>query len=281
MAIVETPCPHCHRQAQFHLVSRVAEGPYPHQDGQRTQWGRAFVSDRILKARTAQSDYETQRDRLAKQMLAPNITNADQVRLMGEYNALPIPAAEPYLTAFAAHCGFADCGGPVLMICSIPAHANSQLMPGSDVWEYAQITAGPESIFEMVRIFPESSVLQSHPSWPLTAQKQLPEIAEDLARGRDPARILSGARTILDIILRDLLTGEVPAGRKAQITALQEQGIITTSIANWARDLWKEGSDATHDGIGDRQTAEKYVDFLKVLLHVAYVLPSGLGRDNN
>jgi hypothetical protein len=273
MATVETRCPHCHRQSQIRLVSRVAEGPYPLRATGKTRWGLAFQNATIAAGKAALSEYEADHKRLSQEMISAKV-GTERISKMAALNALPRPPAEPVLAAFAGQCGFIDCGGPSLLVAIVLHGADELLTPGSEGWNSLHLQAFRGGAFEIAAIFPPSSSLEIHQEWPEVAKSHLPELAEDLARGREPSRILSGARTVLDVVLKDLLGKEMPKGRSAAIELLKTKGMATQSLADWAKQLWKDGSDASHDGIGARAQAGAYLDFLKVLLQIAYVLPA-------
>ena len=82
-------------------------------------------------------------------------------------------------------------------------------------------------------------------SLPEIIREQFIFIQEDAKKKRNPAGILSGARSCLDVALKSL--GEEEGGRRDRINNLANKGIITKDIAAWAQKLWKDGSDATHD----------------------------------
>lgn len=273
MAVLETACPHCHRQAQFKLFGRIAEGPSSRKTAPRTKWGYAFQTGAISEALKDRRDYERAKSQLSKAASsASDIT--ETLRKLAELQGLQEPTAEPSLVAFSSQCTFADCGGPALLICHIAADANDAFTPGTPAWEAIQLPLVAGGVIELAAIFPASTVVDVHPAWPEVARSHLPELVEDLNRNRQPSRILAGARTVLDVVLKDLLGDDLPKGRSAQIQKLQELGLVTAGIADWAKSLWKEGSNASHDGTGDRKQASAYLDFLQILLQVAYVLPA-------
>lgn len=273
MAVLETACPHCHRQSQFKLFGRIAEGPSSRKVAPRTQWGYAFQRGAIASAQKDRREYETKKAQLTRQLPAKSDLG-ETLRALAELQQLEEPPIEPALAAFSSQCTFADCGGPALLVCHIDSTADEAFTPGNAAWDVVQLPLVQGGAIELVAIFPASTTLNVHPSWPSIARSHLPELVEDLARGRDPSRILAGARSVLDVVLKDLVGENLPKGRTAQILKLQETGLITAGIADWAKSLWKDGSDASHDGSGDRIQASAYLDFLKVLLQVAYVLPA-------
>lgn len=273
MATIETRCPHCHRQSQIGLIARVAEGPYPLRNAGKTGWGAAFQSLTVTAAKAARASHDAKKKDLTEKLLKPG-TTMERMTTAAKLKALGEQPPEPVLAAFAGQCGFLDCGGPALIVAVIQENADSLLRPSSDSWATLHLQAFTGGAFEVSAIFPPSSALQVHPAWPEIARTHLPELVEDLARNREPARILAGTRTVLDIILKDLLGKDMPKGRSSAIELLRDKGLATESLAHWAKQLWKDGSDASHDAKGERAQASAYLDFLKVLLQIAYVLPA-------
>jgi len=111
---------------------------------------------------------------------------------------------------------------------------------------------------------------------PLLVAEQFIFIQEDASRKRNPAGIMHGARSCLDVALKTL--GQTEGGRRERINNLAQQGVITTAIAAWAQNLWEEGSDASHDLQADMGRAIEHVEFLKLFFEVAFELPSKIAR---
>ena len=126
------------------------------------------------------------------------------------------------------------------------------------------------------------SSITTYPSGPqqFIADKHIPDkirkafvyLQEDAAKKRNAAGLMSGARTCLDVALKEL--GETEGSRRSRINNLAARGIITSSIDSWAQDLWSEGSDAVHDLEADIDRALEHVEFLKLFFEVAFALPA-------
>jgi len=269
VAIIETACPHCHRQSQMRLHDRIADGSA----GRGSAWGRRFENQRIIEAKEALREHRERSRQISADIKAAG-NNIEKLMMLAEHTKQGPEPVQPLLAAFGAQCSFADCGGPVLLICSIMPSADENLVPGQQGWATSQYTAAAGGPVEISAVYPPPSALDVHANWPEIARRLIPELVEDLARNRDASRILSGARTVLDTVLRDLIGKATPKGRAQQIDYLLKEGLITPSISEWAKQLWRDGSDASHDGVGDKELATAYLDFLRVFLRVTYVLPS-------
>ncbi|NEX92031.1 hypothetical protein [Caulobacter sp. 17J65-9] len=272
MAIIETTCSHCHRQAQVKLVARISDGPRAGRAMGHTGWARSIATSATTSARISNLGNEAKRQTLLKDLQSA-ASQIDKIKIAGELAQIAAKGKDPIIAAFAGKCSFVDCGGPILLIGSLDHPYDVAFQPTSEQWAGIHVQAFNGGAFELATIYPVASGLDPHPAWPQVAKEQLPELVEDLNRNRSPSRILAGARTVLDTMLKDLLKEDMPNGRGAAIRLLHERGIVTESIAEWSKKLWKDGSDASHDGSGDRARATAYLDFLKVLLRVAYVLP--------
>jgi len=115
-------------------------------------------------------------------------------------------------------------------------------------------------------------VLHADPNLPPMIREPFVCIQEDVLRRRNPTGIMSGARSCLDVALKD--KGEATGGRRDRIQRLAEKKVITQSIADWAQTLWEEGNDATHDLTANLDRAIEHVEFLKLFFEVAYGLPA-------
>jgi hypothetical protein len=119
---------------------------------------------------------------------------------------------------------------------------------------------------------PDPSAIVADVSVPEKIREQFVFIQEDARRRRNAPGILGGARTCLDVALKEL--GESSGGRRDRISNLAKRGIVTNGIAAWAQDLWEEGSDAIHDLDATLERAIEHVEFLKLFFEVAFALPA-------
>lgn len=274
MAILDAECPHCLRFAQMVLRDRLADNKPSGGTTAHTAWAKRYSTTSQLNAKNKGAEYLSKRDALIKKMMAGDSTQLEKLSASANLSKLGDQPPIPFTVAFSARCSFSDCGGPALLICSIREDVDDKLVPGANGWSSVHLSSTVDGLLEIAATFPVASGLSVHTSWPEVARRLLPELIEDVGRNRDPSRILSGARTVLDTCLRDLLGSAVPKGRSAQIDKLIQVGKITPDIGDWAKSLWKDGSDASHDAVGDRKLAESYLDFLPVFLRVTYTLPS-------
>ncbi|MDP3853130.1 DUF4145 domain-containing protein [Phenylobacterium sp.] len=124
----------------------------------------------------------------------------------------------------------------------------------------------------IVTVPPSAIAPESYPNLPKLISENFVYIQEDAQRRRNPAGILSGARSCLDVALKAL--GQEEGGRRARINNLASAGLITTAIAAWAQTLWEEGSDASHDLQANLDRAIEHVDFLRLFFEVAFEMPA-------
>jgi len=97
------------------------------------------------------------------------------------------------------------------------------------------------------------------------------EAHEDLTRKRDPARIISTCRSVLDVCLKDL--GAQGKSRRDRIQNLLTQGKLTDSLASWGNKVGDDANYAVHDATGDHETAKQHIDFLILFFEICYSLP--------
>ena len=106
----------------------------------------------------------------------------------------------------------------------------------------------------------------------------LPDLAEDVGRRRNAVGTLNLCRGVLEEALRELeqANSQTPNRNTLlvnRIDNLCERGIITKSVAEWAHEIRLDGNRSAHELVGDPDLAVVYLDFLKVFLEVAFVLP--------
>ena len=126
---------------------------------------------------------------------------------------------------------------------------------------------------ERVRILlvsPESSISYP-PEVPPEIAEVMVELEEDLRRGRNEARILSGCRSVLDVALQKL--GETSGGRGDRIGRLGAKGLLTAGLSDWAKRLWQDGHDGVHELQAKGHPVAEHVAFLKLFIEVAFVIP--------
>ncbi len=272
MAVIDAECPHCLRFAQLVLRDRIADDQNGIGATAHAVWAQKYTTVSQGHAKEKLAAYNAYHTTLLK-TLRSGETQLQKMSASLEIKKLGLPPVIPRTAAFSARCSFSDCGGPALIVCSIRADVEDKLVPGAPGWSSLHLRSVVDGQLEIATIFPSASGLSVHSSWPEVARRLLPELIEDIGRNRDSSRILSGARTILDTCLKDLLQAEVPKGRSAQIDKLVEIGKITPDIGDWAKSLWRDGSDASHDAVGEQKAAEAYLDFLPIFLRVTYTLP--------
>lgn len=100
----------------------------------------------------------------------------------------------------------------------------------------------------------------------------LKELDEDHRRGRNAGRILGGCRTVLDVALQRLDPGAT-GSRADRISKLHKAGLLTTDIAEWAKQLWKDGHDGVHELKAEGHPVSEHIKFLRLFVEVAFVMP--------
>lgn len=161
-----------------------------------------------------------------------------------------------------------NCGNPVMFVVATTRQAMKVVQDSKH--HSADTRIMPQSC-KVMAMYPPPQSFASHPSWPEEIRKPFVEMQDDLSRGRTPAFIITGCRTILDVATKQLgADGKNIFGR---IEDLRSKGLLTGALADWAHEIRQRGADAVHDLDGDRETARQFVEFIKLFLHVAYELP--------
>jgi hypothetical protein len=132
------------------------------------------------------------------------------------------------------------------------------------------------SEFELLATYPEPQKATRDPAYPDELREIFAEAQEDLALGRSPARIVATCRSVLDVATNKL-NGR-GATLSARIDNLKERGVMTEAIADWAHAVRIDGNEAIHELVATAQEARELVEFIKMFLDVAFVLPKRIAE---
>jgi len=116
---------------------------------------------------------------------------------------------------------------------------------------------------KFIKIFPQLKNKLLRGIIPENASLLFEEAKQDLSANRQPAGIIAKCRSILDVCLKELKANG--KNRKDKIKNLQEMGILTKSLGEWADILWEDGNDIDQAG--------RHIKFLELFFEVAFALP--------
>lgn len=128
---------------------------------------------------------------------------------------------------------------------------------------------------KVLLVSPEPTITYP-PEVPPEIAEVMIELEEDLRRGRNEARILSGCRSVLDVALQKL--GETSGGRGDRIARLGAKGLLTSGLSEWAKKLWQDGHDGVHELQAKGHPVAEHVAFLKLFIEVAFVIPAKIAE---
>lgn len=115
------------------------------------------------------------------------------------------------------------------------------------------------------------------PEVPADIAEVLVELDEDYRRGRNAGRVLAGCRSVLDKALATLDPSATGA-RSNRIDALSKSGKLTADIAEWAKRLWVDGNDGVHELSAAGHPVGEHIEFLKLFVEVAFVIPERIKK---
>ena len=125
---------------------------------------------------------------------------------------------------------------------------------------------------------PKSTSTQTILGLPEEITQPFHDLQEDVKKKRNAAGVMSISRGCLDVCLKE--QGYAEGDRRSRIQKLLEDGKITIGLAEWANNLWSEGSDAVHDLKATTEQAAEHVEWLKLFLQVVYELPEQIRISN-
>lgn len=132
---------------------------------------------------------------------------------------------------------------------------------------------GGSSVVSVKSYYPMPPRAEQSPFWPASLREIFADAQDMLVEGKTPSIILSTARSVLEIALRELDGSEQKEALFRRIERLHEAGVITSPIKDWAHEIRLDGNASVHDGVGDRKRAAEYIEFLKLFLDMAFTLP--------
>ncbi len=123
---------------------------------------------------------------------------------------------------------------------------------------------------------PTAAKASRDPAYPEELREIFAEAQEDLMLNRSAARIVATCRSVLDVATKKL-NGK---GRDllARIDNLREAGVLTQSLSEWAHTVRINGNEAIHELTATKDEAAEIVEFIKMFLDVAFVLPTRIAE---
>lgn len=128
----------------------------------------------------------------------------------------------------------------------------------------------------VAQTFPVSSAQYVSDAIPEKIRGPFRDILEDVSRRRNAPGVMSISRGCLDVALKEL--NQRKGSRVERLNNLMTEGKLTVGLSDWAKKLWKDGSDAVHDLEATNEQAAEHVEFLKLFFEVVFVLPDQVRR---
>lgn len=123
-----------------------------------------------------------------------------------------------------------------------------------------------------VKIYPEPAPPYTHPALPQDVREAFVDLQNILHQLLQPTLILTGCRAVLEAAVNAL--GGKGRTLYDRIADLQEKGIITSGLKDWADHIRLSGNEAAHEMKGTKAEAEELVEFTKIFLQFTFELPA-------
>jgi len=129
---------------------------------------------------------------------------------------------------------------------------------------------------KILATYPTPAKASRDPAYPEELREIFAEAQEDLLLNRSSARIVATCRSVLDVATKKLNgKGKDLLNR---IDNLREEGILTQSLSEWAHTVRINGNEAIHELTATKQEAAEIIEFIKMFLDVAFVLPTRIAE---
>lgn len=135
---------------------------------------------------------------------------------------------------------------------------------------------GGESLIRINSMFPPQPEAEEDPHWPVEIRRHFRDAQDMLMNKMSPSIIIGVCRTVLDVVTRKLeADAKTLSGR---IDQLRDRAVVTIPIADWAHSLRLEGNAAVHEAEGTESDAREYIEFLRMLMNIAFTLPARIAE---
>lgn len=164
-----------------------------------------------------------------------------------------------------------NCKKPVVASCASTVHARTEI---ANSLGHSERYAKNKVL--VLHIFPEPTPPYTHYSLPPAVSESFIDLQKMLQEKRQPHLIIMGCRAVLEAAVRALDDEEGNNGLVLweRIEKLHRQGIITTSLKEWASIIRRVGNKAAHEMAGTEEEARELVAFTKVFLQFTFELPA-------
>lgn len=129
---------------------------------------------------------------------------------------------------------------------------------------------------ELIESYPPQPEYYSNKAYPDDLKKPFVDLQIAMDQGHTPAFILAGCRMVLEAAVKNL--GAKGNGLFPQIDDLVEKGILSNLLGDWAHLIREYGNRAAHQLDGAAEEAREMIDFTRIFLDYAYVLPYRINK---
>ena len=162
------------------------------------------------------------------------------------------------------------CHGPVMIWFECVDQSMIYIHQSSEDKEWCYDGLAPK----VLSVWPKPEEPDDSPHYPEALRQVFIELQEDVKDGRTASRIVFGCRGVLEVALEALGYDEKMGALIKRIDKAREDGVLTESMRKWAHRIRLDGNEAAHKLTASNEDAKEFVDFLRLFLEVAFVLPA-------
>jgi len=201
------------------------------------------------------------------------VTSIGEYRVLDEKRVVPVqhfvpgkPAKQVSLMSTYGSGTCPNCRQPVLFVFKITFEQFKKA--NEAIQRNRQYTVNNA---ELIATYPSQVEYHVHKAYPENLKKPFIDLQIILDQDRSPAIIVAGCRMVLESAVNDLdAQGKNLWGK---IENLVSQGVLSALLGEWAHLIRKEGNRAVHDFDATEKEAKEIVEFTRIFLDYAYVLP--------
>jgi hypothetical protein len=246
MFSLQWKCPHCAREESFTLT-----GVTEYSAKSQVQEGSVFAARSVLEPMPTQQGSGT------IQMSGMPVAKRKGSEITRAYGVSVCP----------------NCNGPILIWFECAFEALQRVKQSTNDWTWRYAGQPPK----ILGVYPEGEKPDDSPHYPDALRRVFVELQEDIRAGRTAPRIVVGCRSVLEVALKSLGY----EGRQTlfeRINKAREDGLLTESMREWAHRIRLDGNEAAHELNATDDEAREFVDFLRLFMEVAFVLPTRIPK---
>jgi hypothetical protein len=166
------------------------------------------------------------------------------------------------------------CNGPILIWFECASDALRRIGTSAKDWVWRYDGPPPR----ILGVYPKGEEPDDSPHFPEALRKVFVELQEDIRMKRTAPRLVMGCRSVMEVALKALGYDDKKDALSGRIDKARDDGVLTESMRAWAHRIRLDGNEAAHELQATDEEAREFVDFLRLFMEVAFVLPTRIPK---